>query len=248
LRPLDCAVPYRFTLTGFMDWSGLEFYVNQVKRHATATDPNVELMYGLLLDGFPQLKQPVGAGLPWLVKAAQGGMPVAQYEVGFCLLMGACGCRRDERKGLIWLNMAAAVGEPESELTLAMHTLSGKPGAADLAGAKTLLNEAAQSGNDDAKLFLAALLAAAPQPELRDPRHALDLLQSIHGESDNPATFEIWAAAQAAAGDFPHAIRSEQKALRMAHRLAWDPGPLEQRLACYQAHNPWYGNLLTFSP
>lgn len=248
LQPLDCSIPYRFTLTGMLDWSAVEDYVKDMKGRATPVDPNAEFVYGLLLDGLPQLKEPLGAGLPWFVKAAQGGIAVAQYQVGFCLLTGDGGCRRDEFKALKWLKMAAAAGEPQSEVTLAMRQLSGTPGAADLAAARNWLDRAVESGNDDAKLFLAAILAAAPQPALRDPKRALELLNSVKGESDDPATFEIWAAAQGAAGDFQRAIRSEQKAIRMARSLSWDLAPLEQRLARYQSHSPWYGSLLTFSP
>jgi hypothetical protein len=43
-------------------------------------------------------------------------------------------------------------------------------------------------------------------------------------------------------------MKSEQKAIRMARKLGWDLGPLEQRLARYQSHNPWWGSLLNFSP
>lgn len=68
--------------------------------------PEAQLVYGLLLDGpFKEqgdtsdgsVKERY-AGLPWLVKAAQAGEPVAQYEVAHRLLEGA-GCRRDEVKG-----------------------------------------------------------------------------------------------------------------------------------------------------
>lgn len=45
--------------------------------------------------------------------------------------------------------------------------------------------------------------------ELRDPKRALELLSSLKGESDDPTTFEIWAAAQAAEGNFAHAAKSE---------------------------------------
>lgn len=246
-QPIDCFFPYHFKLTGAVDWSDLRDYVRMLKKHATPDDPQAELVYGLLLDGLPQLEKPAGSGLLWLVKAAQGGAPLAQYEVGFSLLRGE-GCERDEFKALRWLELAAEAGEPHAEVVLAIHALSGTRGVVDVAGAKTWLNRAADSGNDDARLFLAAILAAAPQPVLRDPKRALQLLQAARDEFDDPATFEIRAAAEAAAGDFPHAIESEQKAIRMARRLAWDLGPLEQRLARYQSHNPWWGSLLNFSP
>jgi uncharacterized protein len=244
-QPIDCSFPYRFKLTGSPDWSRALDYLNQVKSHATPDDPNAEFQYGLLL-GLPQFGQSPDAGMPWIVKAAQGGVPVAEYQLGFCLLGGRCG--RDPSKALKWLELAADGGEPEAELTLAIRALSEAPGPADLARAQDWLNRAAASGNDDASLYLASVLAAAPQPALRDPKRALELLRSIDSESDDPATFEIRAAAQAATGDFTSAIRSEQKAIRRARDLAWDPEPLELRLARYQSRNPWYGSLFTFPP
>jgi hypothetical protein len=246
-QPLDCFFPYRFKLTGEVDWSDLRDYVRMQKNHATPDDPQAELVYGLLLDGLPQLEEPDQAGLPWLVKAAQGGIPLAQYEVGFSLLRGE-GCERDEFKALRWLELAAAAGESHAEVALAIHALNGKPGVVNVAGAKTWLDRAANTDNEDAKLFLTAILAAAPQPALRDPKRALQLLHAARDESDDPAMFEIRAAAEAAGGDFPHAVKSEQKAIHMARKLAWDLGPLEQRLLRYESHHPWWGNLLNFSP
>jgi hypothetical protein len=199
-QPIHCFVPYHFKLTGAVDWSDLRDYVRMLKKHATPDEPQAELLYSLLLDGLPQLEKPAGAGLPWLVKAAQGGIPLAQYEVGFSLSRGT-GCERDELKALRWLELAADAGEPHAEVALAIHALSGTPGVVDVVWAKRWLNRAADSGNDDARLFLAAILAAAPQPALRDPTRALQLLQAARDEFDDPATFEIRAAAEAAAGD-----------------------------------------------
>ncbi len=129
-----------------------------------------------------------------------------------------------------------------------MRALSVGSGDQALAAAKTWLDRAAASGNGDAKLFLAAILVAAPQPELRDPTRAVELLKGLQEESNDPAVFETRAAAQADLGDFEQAIRSEEKAIRAARALSWDLGPLEQRLARYESHNPWYGSLLAFSP
>ena len=59
---------------------------------------------------------------------------------------------------------------------------------------------------------------------------------------DDPVGFEIRAAAEAAEGDFAHAVKTEQKAIRRAQPLKWDLSPLH----AYLAGKPWYGNLLDF--
>ncbi|MGH8290844.1 MAG: tetratricopeptide repeat protein [Steroidobacteraceae bacterium] len=114
------------------------------------------------------------AGLPWLVKAAQGGLAVAQYEIANDLLLGQ-GCRRDEDKALRWLRMAADQGQPNAEITLATRLLHGASGATNVAEAISRLKRAAGQGTEDgsqeARLLLAAILAATPQPTLRDRVH-----------------------------------------------------------------------------
>jgi len=40
------------------------------------------------------------------------------------------------------------------------------------------------------------------------------------------------------------AADSERRAIEIASRLGWELAPLNERLARYPAHQPWYGNLL----
>jgi len=116
----------------------------------------------------------------------------------------------------------------------------------DTGKAMTWLERAAASNNHDGMLYLSALLAATPVAELRDPPRALSLLDKVSKDlGGDPVEFEIRAAAQAASGDFRKATRSEHEALAKARQLQWDPTPLNDRLAHYQAGEPWYGNLLT---
>lgn len=224
----------------------LNSYVGQLRKLANTGDPNSQLLYGMALVGLPQLKQSSAAGLPWFVKAAQAGLPLAQFEVGFSLLSGI-DCRPEEGKAIEWLRMAADQNEPNAEVTLAMGALRGSAGFGDAAQARRWLEKAAAQGNHEGELYLSALLAAAPDPHLRDPHRALELLQKAFDElEDDPTPFDIQAAAQAAEGDFPSAVKSEKKAIRSAHFLGWDLSPLQARLAAYQAHKPWYGDLVGF--
>lgn len=246
---MNCLLFYRFTLgTGESesDYPNLSDFVQNVFHHASAGDPNSQLMYGMLLVGLPQLGKFGDSGLPWFLRAAQSGVPLAQFEVGYSLLIGL-GCVRDEAKALNWLRMAADQNEPNAEVTLATGAMKGSPQFGNIAQAKTWLEKAAAQGNRDGGLYLSALLAAAPEPTLRDPQRALELLQKVfHHVYIDPIGFEIRAAAQASQGHFGDAVESEKKAIRRAHSLRWDLSPLQARLASYQAGKPWYGNLLDF--
>lgn len=249
-HPIPCVSFYRYqVLAGqsFYDYPRLVAYVNKVKRSANGGDPSAQLMYGLVLVGLPQLRKASDAGLPWFVRAARAGLPLAQFEVGYSLLTGI-GCQRDQAKALEWLHMAADQNEPNAEVTLAMGAMRGAPGFGDSTQAKSWLEKAAAQGNHDGELDLSALLAAASEPGLRDPQRALELLKTVlQGvEEVDPTTLEIRAAAQAADGDFAHAVASEQKAISQAHYLKWDLTPLQARLASYQAGKAWYGDLLDF--
>ena len=230
---------------------------------AKAGDPQAQQLYGLLLEGEPVMeyrvrpaRHPAGgqppfgvAGLTWLVKAAQAGMPAAQYEVAHDLFLGE-GCRRNEAKALKWLRMAADQSQANADITLAGRLLHGTPSAADVSEAKARLEQAASQGtvdgSQDAKLLLAAILAATPQTELREPRRALELVSTVHDVPFDPTPLEVEAAAHAAQADFTDAVRDERAAISRARRLGWDLAPLQQRLSAYASRKPWYGNLVEF--
>jgi TPR repeat protein len=239
---------YRFVQNGknAADYPELARYVKETQDKAEAGDAGAQMMYGMLLVGLPQFNKPRREALPWFLKSAQAGTPVAQYQVGFSLLRG-WGCDCEENKGLDWLRRAAVAGEPDAEVTLAMYALRGTPDEERVKQARLWLEQAATSGSHDGKLYLSAMLAAAPESDARDPKRALALLDEVfRGVSDDPTAFEIRAAAQASAGQFPEAVKSERKAVSMAGHLRWNLAPLNDRLAHYTANQPWYGDLLDF--
>jgi TPR repeat protein len=245
--PTRCTLFYRFVLNGMTigDSPRLLAFVNDTERRAQAGDPEAQTLYGMLLIGLPQLNKPRSQGLPWFLKAARAGDPIAEFQVGYSALVG-WGCDCEVNKGLDWLRRAAQAGQPDAEVVLAMYALRGEPDEERLRQAKLWLEQAAASGSHDGKLYLAALLAASPG-EGRDPKRALALLDEVfRGVDDDPSAYEIRAAAQANAGDFRDAVKSEEKALAKAQRLKWDVAPLNARLARYVANEAWYGSLLDF--
>jgi TonB family protein len=212
------------------------------KAKADAGDPGAQLLYGLLLETRSELNTKREDVMPWFVKAAQAGMPIAQYLVGIRLLSGI-----DETKGLRWLQLAADAGQPDAQAALGNYLLRRKPDSEALAKAQGLLEKAAASDSRDGKYELAALLATSPDAERRDPKRALDLLKQIIQYVDfDPTVFEIRAAAEAMLGDFEAALGDQKTALEKARKLGWDLKDLEARLADYTAGRTWSGDLFAF--
>ena len=196
--------------------------------------------------GLPQLQKPHSEALPWFLKSAQTGVPAAQYQVGHSLLVGR-GCQCQENKGVDWMRRAARGGQADAEITLAMYTLKGTPNAEQQRAARLRLEQASASGSRDGKLYLAALLAAAPEGTVRDPKAGLKVLDDVFRNfEDDPTAYEVRAAGQANSGQFDDAVKSERKAVDMATSLKWDPAPLAQRLSQYQARQPWTGMLVAY--
>ena len=237
----------RFGLTGRTAYGDLEIKknFNEIKPKALAGDPASQAVYGILLATRGELNTPHEEFMPWVTRAAQAGVPAAQYMLAMCILDGYS-AEQDETKGLAWLNKAATNGDADAQSVLADYLLrSGKPG--DDAQALQLLEKSAAAVNRDGVYGLAALLATNPNPALRDPKRALVVVSALKPESDAlPMALEIRAAAQAFAGDFEAAQRDQKHAMRKAKALQWDPSPLQKRLDVYVAGRTWTGDLFAF--
>jgi predicted Zn-dependent protease len=84
-------------------------------------------------------------------------------------------------------------------------------------------------------------------PNVRDPRRALTLIDSIEREHKiDPSYWEIRAAASASQGDFRAAVKTQAKAVSEATHLGWDLTLLQRRQSLYESGKPWMGNLLAF--
>lgn len=248
--PTQCDMDISFVerdIEGMSAYHRLDRHLLRMRRRAASADPSAEAAYGMLLAGLPQVSMQRGRDfLVWLVKAAQAGVPFAQYEVGESLLAG-WGCQPDRAKGLRWLRLAAAGHDPHAEAALAIRRLHGTLTRSAVAKARPWL-VAAVAGHDQlAAVYFSALLAAAPQPRLRDPQRALRLeRQAFANLALDPTGDEIRAAAYAAEGHFKRAVRAEHRAIEHAQRLGWSLAPLRKRLARYRATQEWFGNLLEY--
>lgn len=246
--PIQCTVDFQFVerWRTASHYPGLRDYLLSLRRKARKGDPDSEAIYGTVLAGLPQLQGiQRTVFLSWLVKAAQAGVALAQYEVAASLESGFGGCVVDHAKALRWLHLAAAQNEADAEVALAIHVLRGRPDAARIAAAKKWLKAAAAQGNAVGEMYLSALLATSPQAGTRDPARALHLeKKAFEHLSVDPTGYEIRAAAYAAEGRFARAAKAERTAIKRARALRWNLSPLERRLALYRSNKPWYGNLL----
>jgi uncharacterized protein len=228
------------------DYLGLESRAKATLAKAEAGDASAQLMYAMMISGLPQLRQTYDKALPWFLKAAQAGSPYAQYQIGTGLLQGR-GCQCDTAKGDIWLEKAAQADQPDAQVTLAEHLLRDHPTPESVSGALIWLQRAAKNGNSSAKLYLAALLATNPQPNVRDPARALELADGIVKElHDDPSVWEVRAAANAARGDFKAAAKDQARAVKGAVDLGWDLTPMQKRQDLYASNQAWSGDLLAY--
>jgi TPR repeat protein len=219
---------------------------DEARRGAEGGDPTSQFVHGLVLDSRPDLNPGQEMAMTWYLKAAQGGSSAGQFMVGYNTFNGF-GAERDEAKGRFWLQKAASHGQVNAQVALANYLMRPGTTPADHLQALDLLESAVTGGNTDARYYLAALLAAGPESDRRDPRRALSLLENVMRDVDvDPSSFEIRAAAHAMIGEFDEAQRDQKKAMAVAKKLGWDPKPLQERLDRYAARQTWTGELMVY--
>ena len=113
------------------DYGDLAHRVEEAKAKAEAGDVSAQMLYGMMIAGLPQLNQTYDKAVPWFLKAAQAGVPYAQFQIGTGLLNGR-GCLCEESKGEIWLEKAAQADQADAQVSLAEYLLRGKQGAESL--------------------------------------------------------------------------------------------------------------------
>jgi tetratricopeptide (TPR) repeat protein len=127
-----------------------------------------------------------------------------------------------------------------AELHRAMAEIEAALGnvrAAQAHGREALLM---QPGYTEAANNLAWLLATAADPALRDPREAIRLVEADAHGSEAPWLLDTLAAAYAADGRFEEAIRTADRAARLATEQdqAASAEEIRERLSLYRQHQP----------
>jgi len=217
----------------------------EVRPKALAGDPVSQAVYGILLATRSDLNKDNDNFMTWLTRAAQAGVPAAQYMLGMCIFDGYA-AQHDPPKGLAWLNKASTNGNADAQAALANYLLrTAVPG--DAALALQWLEKSAAAGNREGTYALAALLATNTDAALRDSKRALTLVEVLKPDFDAlPTAVEIRAAARAFTGDFGAAQGDQRRAIRKARALGWDIAPLQKRLDAYLAQQSWTGDLSAF--
>jgi uncharacterized protein len=218
----------------------------KMRKFAEAGDPLGQVMYALLLMDRPNSMSSGDSQWNWFLKAAQAGVPFAQYVIGVGLAAeGSTLPETEQVKGFAWLKLAAAAGQPDAKYALANYTLIHEADGKQDPVVFAWLEDAVKAGHRDATLTLAALLAVGPDTSRRDPARAIALLQSSKWNYGfDPTAQEIIAAAHAQASRFDEATKAQKAALKLAKGYGWDVAPLEERLSRYQSGTAWTGNLL----
>ena len=223
--------------------------LDRMRQQANDGDPRAQMMYGYMLFARPDLNVDKETPVNWYVKAAQAGLPAAQFLTG--LELERSNAPSERAKGQFLMNKAAERGSPDAKLDLAHQILHEPSDAAGIRHAQELLESAVsdygQSYGNDAEFYLAALLAAGPEGATLDPTRALSMIDHIQAEMPgSPTVEEIRAAGSAALGKFDDARKAQRKALGMAKMLDWDTAPQQARLDAYTHNQAWRGNF--FAP
>jgi tetratricopeptide (TPR) repeat protein len=244
---VPCSITFwvRFALRPSGSEGILKAELEKLKSAVAARDPQAQMQYALLKTGWVNLNPEKENISPFLIEAAQAGLPTAQFSVGFYTLRGLY-VTRDRAKGLRWLELAANKGHHDAEVMLATELLRVKPDAADVARARELLEKAAAADHAGAMYFLADLLLEAGSAPA-DPRRSLELLGDVMKDlEDDPSAYEVRAAALSQTGAFEGAIAAQKRAVAKARKLDWDVAPQEERLALYTNGQPWTRRLLDY--
>jgi len=214
-----------------------------IRETALTGDPTAQYQIGLAATLDPSLGIPASQAYALLVSAAQGGQPRAQYwAANRFMSLGGCGTQQKKDP---WLHAAALAGDGAAQLALARDLIHGQPSAEQLAEARALLEQAAQSPDFYVQKHVAALMAASPLEALHDPTTAkvvAEKLLKTPVESD-PQAYEAAAAAYAANRDFWEAAAKEQTAIKKAVLLKWNTALMQERYSLYHRSKTWTGDL-----
>ena len=207
--------------------------VEDVRTKAVQGDPNSQLSYGLIRTLRPEFR-PETDDTDWFLRAAQAGVPAAQYLIGL-RLVASNDREANQSKGIRWLEMGAKNGSGGAMTALASYLLASGQTTESRSQGFEWLQRASATSHREGKFLFAALLVSWPDAARRDPARALALIDEVGNAFDyDPLTAEIRAAAFAAQGDFKKAQRAQSKAVSIAENLEWNTASQRERLKAYE--------------
>jgi len=173
----------------------------------------------------------------WYERAADGGVAEAQYQLAELLLEDSASTQR----ALELLRLAAAHGHAAANTRLGVFFQLGTHVRKNHAQAQHYYEVGTVQGDLTARNNLAWLLATSPSSDLRNGARAVTLAQPLAVLYDSWGYLDTLAAAQAEAGNFAAASRTERKAvdLAQAQASATTLRELQQRLTLFQRDEPY---------
>jgi TonB family protein len=235
---VPCAVRFKvkFAIQGFNEakpTAEAMRIVEELRTQARQGDPHSQLTYGLVRSLRPEFK-PETDTTDWFLRAAQAGVPAAQYLVGL-RLASSHGGEAEQAKGVRWLELGANGGSGGAMTALASYLLGSGQATESRNQGFEWMQRASRTSHREGKFLFAALLVSWPDAARRDPARALALVDEVKDAFDyDPLISEIRAAAFAAQGDFKKAQRAQSRAAGIAAGLNWNTGAHLDRLRAYE--------------
>jgi TPR repeat protein len=152
----------------------------------------------------------------WYRKAAEQGEPNAMRNLGLMCLDGRGGMAKDEAQGVSWFRKAAEKDDESAENYLGLMYEKGRGGLSqDVETAMYWYRKAADKGYASAQNNLAVIYLSS-NPDLRNPRAALDYAQKATASfKNNPIFLSTLAAAYFAEGQFENAVTTQTRAIAL---------------------------------
>jgi TPR repeat protein len=212
-------------------------FLEWLQNLANSGNPDAALLLGHAYRYFLQPAPDRTQASLWYDRAAQAGRADAQYQLATILFEESGSMQR----GLQLLLSAAAQGHAAANSRLGVFYQQGTYVEKDHAKAQRYYEAAIVEGDLSARNNLAWLLATSPSVELRDGKRAIILAQPLAVLYESWGYLDTLAAAEAEAGDFAAAARTEQRAIAQAETGA-DPATLQelkQRLTLFERAEPY---------
>jgi hypothetical protein len=212
-------------------------FVAWLEKTGNQGDVDAALLLGQAYRYFVQPVPDRAKAIAWYGRAADGGIAEAQYQLAELLLENSATTQR----ALELLKLAAAQGHASASTRLGVFFQLGTYVRKNHAQAQHYYEVATIQGDLTARNNLAWLLATSPSSDLRNGRRAVTLAQPLAVLYDSWGYLDTLAAAQAEAGNFDAASRTERKAVDLAQAQvsATTLRELEQRLTLFQRDEPY---------
>ncbi len=208
-----------------------------LERVANQGDADAALLLGQVYRFFKQPTPDRAKSISWYARAAEGGLAEAQYQLAQMLFEDSATSQRAMRL----LTAAAAQGHTGANARLGVFYQLGTYVEKNRARAQHFYEIAIKGGDLNARNNLAWLLATSPSADLRNGKRAVALARPLAVFYGSWGYLDTLAAAQAEAGEFAAAARTERKAIMRATSGA-DPAALqdlEHRLTLFEHDQPY---------